>query len=135
MPYKNQQIRLNNKYKNLSIDTRFRLEERFIDNEATIALRNRNRVKLTHPIGKSKNYVAFADEIFFNLNSVNDNLQAGLAENRWYFGVGRRINDYVNLEAGYQLSYVLRPQREDFIRHIIRLETSIKFPPIRRRSR
>lgn len=125
-----QQIRFNNKLKNFSIDTRFRLEERFIDKESEIAVRNRNRIKITHPIGKSKNYVAFGDEIFFNLNSVNDNLQAGLSENRWYFGVGRKINEYVNLEAGYQLSYVFRPQQEDFIRHIIRVETSIKLPSI-----
>ena len=49
-----------------------------------------------------------------------------LYEKLIHVGIGRRINEHVSLEIGYKMSYSFLPQREDFVRHIIRMETSIK---------
>jgi hypothetical protein len=128
-----QQVRFTKKHKRLTADARFRLEERYLIESKNVAVRNRNRLKLSYGLGKKqKNYLTAADEIFFNLNDVGNSIEAGLGENRIYAGVGRKINDYVSLELGYMLSYALRARRPDFVRHIIRLETNIKLPYFRK---
>jgi hypothetical protein len=115
-----EQIVLKNNFSKLSITQRLRIEQRWLGRrEAAIerkieswlfSHRFRYLLRLQHPITKSGNfYAAAADELFINAGkNAGVNL---LDQNRLMFLIGSRINDKVNLEAGYLSQTVIQGRR------------------------
>lgn len=97
-----QQVLFENKWKNLKINNRSILEERFIERAGGTNIRARHLLKLAYPIGKSKKWslVAF-DDLYMNLNSTPRGPKAGFDQNLLFFGINRKLTPHIALEAGY----------------------------------
>jgi hypothetical protein len=124
-----QQVTYNHKYKKTTLDHRLRLEERFLEGVNDPLLRTRYRLRLTHDVGKNKKwYLAASNELHINLNTVNQTRRAGFSEDRIYAGVGRRLNAWLNLEGGYQLSFINFINTNNLLRHALVTNLSISIP-------
>ena len=112
--------------KRLLINHRFRLEERFIQGlDGNCSIRGRYFLRAALPITKNY-YVASFDELFVNFNSLDGGPKAGIDQNRYFAGIGRRIGEKVNVECGYQLQYVNRSdQADDRAGHVLLTQMSI----------
>ena len=112
--------------KKILINHRFRLEERFIQGlDGNCSVRGRYFVRAALPITKNF-YLATFDELFVNFNSLDGGPQAGIDQNRYFAGVGRRIGEKVNVECGYQFQYVNRSdQADDRAGHVLLTQMSI----------
>jgi len=99
--------------KKILINHRFRLEERFIQGlNGNCSVRGRYFLRAALPITKNY-YLASFDELFVNFNSIQGGPQAGIDQNRYFAGIGRRIGKKVNVECGYQFQYVNRSDQAD----------------------
>jgi hypothetical protein len=114
-----EQVALSRGFGRLDIDNRFRFEQRFIEHVDEVALRIRNRIRVTHPLGETRWYAVGQDEIFFQLNTLGPVIRSGFAENRVFVGLGRRLGDHAHIEAGYRLRYIDVPVLDDVIHHVI----------------
>lgn len=116
-----QQVLWNSKIKNLDVINRTRLEQRFIDGAGGTSVRARHMLRGVYPLGKSKKWSAVAyDELFINLNSTPAGPEGGFDQNRTFVGINRKLNEYVNMEAGYMANLI------DF-RGLVRLNHIILF--------
>lgn len=124
-----QQITFDHKFKDLQINHRLRLEERYFPNANFLPLRNRYRIRLNHPIpNHDKWYILLSNELFTNLNSAGQ-FHAGFAEDRFIAALGRKLNKFAALETGYQLSLINRNRPQDNLaRHSLILSLVINFP-------
>jgi hypothetical protein len=78
------------------------------------------------PLLKTKNYVIAYDELFIDMNTVADAVPSGIDQNRFYAGLGRKINQRARAEVAYQQQYVNRQDvADDKVEHI--LMTSLYF--------
>lgn len=124
-----QQITYDQKIKKLQVNHRIRLEDRFLKREKQPAFRLRLRNRATYPIGKNKKwYIASNNELLLNLTSSSPNRRAGFSEDRIFIGLGRKLNKYVNLEGGYQASFVNFGINSNLIRHSFVTNLSINLP-------
>jgi hypothetical protein len=131
-----QQVSVDNKIKKLGVNNRLRIEERFLTGIAETSFRLRYRMRFTYPLSKDKRwYAATSDELLINLNTVSSQRRSGFAENRLYLGVGRKINDYMNLEGGYQMGLVDLGRGTDLIRHSIVVNMSFVMPQLTGKSK
>jgi len=92
-----QQLVIRNNFGKLNLSHRYRLEQRFIDNNVTGNVtqhRARYFLKATYPIGE-KWYLAAYDEIFINLQ------EPLFGQNRLYGAIGHKLNDNIKIEVGY----------------------------------
>ena len=116
----------------VSLDHRFRFEERFLQSIEGISLRARYRLKGTYPLDKLKKWsLVLFDEIFVNLNSHFDGPQAGIDQNRIYTGINRKINENINIDLGYQLQHQFksRPSRDN-LNHFIFFYLNCELPQL-----
>lgn len=94
--------------KNLTVEARNRLEERFIPHNSDVSLRWRTRVRAEYvlPIYTPVSLIA-SEELFVNINdsSYNPSLNSGIAQNRAYVGVGYRFAPQFQIETGYLNQY------------------------------
>jgi hypothetical protein len=116
---------------NLNFQYRFRLEQRFFEN-ADLSHRMRHRFRLQYSIPESQLYLVAFDELFVYFNSLNNsrmehNVQAGVNQNRSYFGVGYKITPNINIDTGYQLQYVNNFGKQDLYNHVWLTNLNIKF--------
>jgi hypothetical protein len=122
--------------KNLSpefnLQYRFRLEQRFFE-DADLSHRMRHRFRLQYSIPDTNFYLLAFDELFVYFNSVNSgrlekSVQAGINQNRSYFGVGYKITPNINIDTGYQLQYVnYHAGKEDLYNHVWLTNFNVKF--------
>lgn len=101
--------------KKISLDHRFRFEERFLQDIEGVTLRARYKLKGTYPLDKKEKWsLVLFDEIFVNLNSHADGPQAGIDQNRIYAGINRKFNKNISTDLGYQLQqlHIAGPERE-----------------------
>lgn len=114
--------------KRLAVLHRLRMEERFIqhtDNQT--AARLRYMLRLVLPV-RGRWYLVGYDELFINLNSVENGPVRGIDQNRVFGGIGRQINDHLRIEAGYQQQYVQRQDpTADKANHILLTQFFIDF--------
>ncbi len=118
-----QQLLIENKIKKLSLTNRTRLEERFIEDTNGASIRGRHLLRGSYPLGKAQKWSVVAyDEFFVNFNSVSNGPASGFDQNRSFAGINRKLNEHVNVEAGYMFNYVNRREPGlDRINHIILL--------------
>ncbi len=87
---------------------RLRSEQRFIQHRDGVANRLRYLLRIATPFRNTDWYLVTSDELFINLNSLENGPNAGIDQNRLYGGIGRQINRKLRVEAGYQFQYVNR---------------------------
>ncbi|MBS3965084.1 MAG: DUF2490 domain-containing protein [Methylomonas sp.] len=107
----------------LDFQYRFRLEQRFFADEASVGHRMRHRVRWIYSLTDSQAYLIAADELFIHLNAFDDgprahSVQTGINQNRSYIGVGYRVTPKMNVDTGYQLQYVNNFGVPDLLNHI-----------------
>ncbi|MXV52959.1 DUF2490 domain-containing protein [Pedobacter sp. HMF7647] len=98
----------------VSLQNRFRLEQRFIERQADDIFSQRLRyfVRTIIPLAKQEGkfskgpYAALQDEIFFTIQNKEKLNDSFFDQNRVYGAVGYRFSPKVDLEAGYINQYV-----------------------------
>jgi len=118
--------------------SRTRMEERWIEHSAGTALRFRQMLKVSYPLPMAPDWSLVGyDEIFINLNSVDtvDDVRgggkapgAGIDQNRFFLGVNKTFNQYVNVDIGYQNQMLNSRTLEgnaNWINHILLLQLYI----------
>lgn len=112
-----------------TLTPRVRFEQRFLPIVDGVSLRLRGSMRVTHPLASSKRLlVAFSDEVFFTLNSVNPGPEAGFAQNRLQSGLGIRVNAGMTVEPAYLFQFVNRaPGLPDEIDHVFIVTTNVRF--------
>lgn len=102
-----QQFISKQKFKNMSLQHRYRFEQRFVEND--FKLRFRYFLGLNMELSKKeikKYYISAYNEIFLNTKaSVYD-------RNRLYGGIGYRLNDKIRFEIGYMNQFFDTGQRD-----------------------
>ena len=102
-----QQLITKQKFKNISIQHRYRFEQRFVEDD--FRLRFRYFLGANVPLGKketNKWYLSAYNELFINTeSSIFD-------RNRLYGGLGYKINDSVRMELGYMNQFFETSSRD-----------------------
>lgn len=111
------QVTLSRRGARFAGSNRSRLELRFIEGLDPTAVRLRNGTRFTRTLGGGPWYVAVSDEVFFNLNDAGA-IETGFAENRFFVGGGRKLDEQLRVESGYQMRFVDLPAR-DLIQHTL----------------
>ena len=104
-----QQVITKQNFKNLSIQHRYRFEQRFVEDD--FKLRFRYFLGINVPFSKketNRSYLSAYNEIFLNTESpIFD-------RNRLYGGIGYKINDSVKIELGYMNQFFETTSRDQF---------------------
>jgi hypothetical protein len=100
-----QQIIIKNHYDKLKIDHRYRIEERFVEDEFKVRFRYFLSFKI--PI-KNRFYISLYDELF--INSKKELFD----RNRFFAGFGYKFNENIKLETGYMTQLFLNGSRDQF---------------------
>ena len=130
-----QQIQLNEDFGKYSLESRFRLEERFLEHLSGIPVRGRYRLGAWIPLDKNKIWkFVLWDEIWFNFNSRPNGPQAGYDRNWLFAGINKKISENVNLEGGYMFQYINnRSPKQDLFNHVILVNLYITLPQLMRK--
>ena len=136
-PFKNeqrvwQQIQLNENFKKYSLESRFRLEERFIEDVSGSPVRGRYRLGAWIPLDKDKIWkFVLWDEVWFNFNSRQNGPQAGYDRNWLFAGINKKFSKAVTLEGGYMFQYVNnQSSKQDLLNHVILVNLYITLPQL-----
>ena len=124
-----QEIGYGASYGKLGVGHRARLEERFIHNVDGVLFRTRYRLRLAHPIGGSRWYGAAWNEVFFNLNNLNEGPPRGFEQNRLFGGVGAHLGEHFRLEGGYMWRFKESRSGRDESQHVLMLSLFAKTRP------
>ena len=127
-----QQIQLNEDFKKYSLESRFRLEERFLEGISGFPIRGRYRLGGWIPLDKNKIWrLVLWDEVWFNFNSRQTGPQAGYDRNWLFAGINKKISKNVTLEGGYMFQYINnRSPEQDLLNHVILINLYITLPVI-----
>lgn len=114
-----EQMSMNDRYGRISLQHRYRLEQRFLErwddqsqfstSEVVLRHRIRYRLMLQVPINKKEMmdrtlFISAFDELILGFGKgVENNI---LDQNRIYIGLGRRFNSQMTIQVGYQNQYV-----------------------------
>ena len=108
-PY--QDLLITHNINKISLEHRFRFEERFLQDVEGISLRARYKLKGTYPLDKNEKWsLVLFDELFFNLNSHSKGPEVGLDQNRIYIGINHKFNENISSDLGYQLQQLNPPR-------------------------
>ncbi len=102
-----QQVNYKHKFSNMKLLSRTRLEERWIEHADGTAVRFRQMLRLDYPLSIAPDWALVSyDEIFINLNTVGavtgKGPASGFDQNRFFLGVNKTFNQYINVDLGYQ---------------------------------
>jgi hypothetical protein len=109
--------------KKFKLTNRTRLEERWIKGTHGTSVRLRDMVRAAYPIGKSERWSMVGyNELFVNLNSVDNGPSSGIDQNRAFIGINHKWNQHVNAEAGYLNQWLIKKDPvADHMNHVIML--------------
>ena len=127
-----QQVLYEKEFSRFTFSSRFRFEERFIQDVEGVSLRGRDLIKFVFPLNKKKDWgLVLSDELFVNLISHFHGPQAGIDQNRLFVGLSKKISENVKLEGGYQLQYINNNSpKADRLNHIIRVNMYFTLPQL-----
>jgi len=125
-----QQAIYTQKFGSFNFMSRTRLEERWIEHADGTAVRFRQMLKLSYPLPMAPDWALVGyDEIFINVNTVGvpsgKGPGAGIDQNRFFLGVNKSFNQYLNVDLGYQnqmLNSRSLPGNANLINHILLLQ-------------
>lgn len=112
----------------LTFTSRTRTEQRFLENNPKTAYRLRQLIKFSVPF-KHFNKMSFvtSDELFIHKNNFVGRNSRGFDQNRYFVGIGYKINPVINTEIGYMNQYIRRVGVPDFLANIFSLNFSLNF--------
>lgn len=123
-PFQQAMFRIVGNGKGPTVVGRTRLEERFLEGSGDIAVRARQMVRATAPLGGG--FLAIGTgELFVNFNSADWGPHAGFDQFRAFGGIGVPVARGLWIEAGYMNQYVARHRRTDRMNHNISLTLSL----------
>jgi len=103
----------------IKIQSRTRLEQRFIENSHKTGHKIRQMLRVTAPSGISPRLLLVAyDEYFLNLNDTDYGAERGFDQNRAFVGVNWALDNQMKLEVGYLNQYI-NGQRADLMNHVL----------------
>jgi len=103
----------------INIQSRTRLEQRFIENSHKTGHKIRQMLRVTAPSGISPRLLLVAyDEYFLNLNDTDYGAERGFDQNRAFVGVNWALDNHMKLEVGYLNQYI-SGQRADLMNHVL----------------
>ena len=106
----------------VSLSSRTRLEQRFMEDESETGWRLRQFVKLTYPFSfEPRLRLAVYDEAFFDLNDTDWGAESGFNQNRVFvgFGLKRDSQSRWRTEIGYLNQVINISSRADRSNHIL----------------
>ncbi len=124
-----QQLTWNLPVEGFTLQSRTRLEQRFIEGQSDTGSRLREFVKATVPLRSGNSvFASFYDEVFVDLNDTDWGQRSGLRQNRAFAGLGFFLDDahHHSLEIGYLNQWIDRPD-EDRLNHILSINLFSNF--------
>lgn len=118
------------KIKVVSIDSRSRLEERFVETGSDVGVRFRQLVGARMPLDFAPRITPLIwNEVFFNLNDTDWGADAGFDQNRFFVGLGFKIRPEsgFRLDAGYMNQYIQRVGTQDLSNNLFSLTLQWNF--------
>lgn len=114
-------------WNNGRVSMRVRLEQRSVSVGDDLGLVVRFMTKYVRPIGQdgASNLVVGIEPIF-DLRDTDWGGDSGLAQNRAFIGLGRRLSDRFSIEAGYMNQYIWVDNGEDRSNHFAVLNFKAK---------
>lgn len=111
-----QQVLWVKKYLQLTLISRSRLEQRFLEGNPKTAWRLREMPKIVSPFTKQPQFsVVGSDEVFWHHNNFVGQRNQGLDQNRFFMGIGYKINPTISTELGYLNQYIHRRGVPNFL--------------------
>jgi Protein of unknown function (DUF2490) len=110
-----------------TLNSRTRLEQRWIKGSSDMGWRVRERLQLQIPLKPKKTNLVVSNEMLFSLNTTNWGARAGFDQMRNFVGVNFPIGKGMTLETGYQNRYQLRRGSADRMDHIVPITLNISF--------
>jgi hypothetical protein len=103
---------------NIAIQSRTRLEQRFIENADDTGHKLRQMLRFVASSGvHPKLSWVFYDEYFINLNNTDYGAQKGFDQNRAFLGGNWTLNPEAKIELGYLNQYV-KTKQANFMNHV-----------------
>ncbi len=111
----------------VSIQSRTRLEQRFIENADDTGYRLRQMFRLTMPskVSAQLTWVAY-DEYFLNLNHTDYGARKGFDQNRAFAGLNWTFNPNLKMEVGYLNQYI-NAKNTNAMNHVLSTTLMINF--------
>jgi hypothetical protein len=123
-----QQLLWVKRYPQLTLSSRTRLEQRFLDNNPKTAWRLREMIKMVSPLANyPKLSVIGSDEVFWHQNNFVGQNNKGLDQNRFFAGLGYKVNSSVTIESGYLNQFIHRRGADNFLAQAISTTLSLNF--------
>lgn len=119
-----EQLTWAHRFRNSTISTRTRLEQRFVETGGDTGSRFRHLGKIDRPFRcESRLSLVAWDEAFFDLNSTDWGQQASFSQNRAFVGLGWQFrgNGKPKIEFGYLNQFLRRRSADDGFNHIASL--------------
>jgi hypothetical protein len=105
----------------LTVQSRTRLEQRFVETDGDTGWRLREFVKTTVPLTRDKDwFVSLWDELFWDLGDTDWGQRTGFRQNRAFAGLGAFLDaaHRVSVEVGYLNQWVDR-RGDDKLNHVL----------------
>jgi len=113
--------------RNISIQSRTRFEQRYIENSDDTGYKFRQMLRVVTPSGvHSKLSWVFYDEYFVNLNHTDYGARKGFDQNRAFLGGNWALNPDTKLEIGYLNQYV-NTKQADLMNHVFSTTLNFSF--------
>ena len=102
-------------FPSIKINSRSRLEERWIEHTDGTSLRARTMLRVDIPLPKIQDtaFVTY-DEIFFNLNGISGGPEAGFDQNRFFIGFNHQFLKQFSVDLGYQMQ-IINSRKEELV--------------------
>lgn len=122
-----QRISYEKEFEKFTFEPSLRVDERFFEGAGGPSIRNKLVLKAIFPLSDRWAFSTY-DSFYVNLNTVDNGPKGGFDQNRFFTGFQRKINDYANLEFGYQFQYLnRRPPTIDRYQHGILAKLYLNF--------
>jgi hypothetical protein len=124
----------------VTVTSRTRLEQRFVESSDTTGWRVREFIRLAFPpllpYGIRKEHPEYPEalrsislvgwnEVFVQLND-SGRTASGFEQNRAFIGLGSKLNEHTRVEVGY-LNQLIKATPENKMNHILSVNLSLKF--------
>ena len=125
-----QQLTWSTRFKPVTLSTRTRLEQRFVEDGDDVGWRFRQYFKLAYPFAfEPRLSLVGYDEVFLNFNSTDWGADSGLDQNRLFAGVGWSFdkNRRTTVEMGYLNQFIRNGSGDDTMNHILSINLLLNF--------
>ncbi len=116
-----QQLTWNLPVEGFTLQSRTRLEQRFLEDQSDAGWRLRQFFKSTVPVVEDRTtFVSIWDEMFWDLEDTSWGQRTGFRQNRAFLGLGQILDEKktISIELGYLNQWIDRPG-EDRLNHIL----------------